>query len=103
MSQVIQKTPKFIEMDLKVRLPENYVKAAQELLDRGIWDDPSLNYALNCIIYQGLNTHFAGLFLSGDEAEDEWVHAFFDKYGINECDQLHTSEIIKMAWRKEDK
>ena len=101
MAAIIQNTPKFVELDLKVRLPENYLKAAQELIDVKVWDDPSLNYLLNWIIYQGLNTHFAGLLLSEGEEGKEENDAFFDKYAIREDDQLHTSEIIEMAWRKE--
>lgn len=101
MTAIIQEKPKFCELDLKVRLPENYVKAAQELLDSGVWDDPSLNYLMNWILFQGLNTAFCGLFLAeGDELKK--AIALFDKYGMSEDDQFHTSEIMEMAWRKEE-
>lgn len=101
MTTTIQEKPKFRELDLKIRLPENYVNALQELLDSGTWDDPSLNYALNWILYQGLNVNFSGLLLAEGE-ELERAKAFFDKYGIEEDDQMHASEIMEMAWRKEE-
>ena len=101
MSAIIHEEPKLVELALKMWLPENYVKAVQEILHENVWNDPNLNFALNCVFYTGLNAALMGIALPLGEKGKEENDEFLDKSNIDYRGQFYAVEILQMAWRKE--
>lgn len=85
---------KMVEMNLKVKLPENYLKAAQELIDTGKWTDKDINQALNFILAYGLSLHTTSIGLENAIGAEN-VSAFEQKHGIGELGPEDVERILQ--------